>query len=141
MTEVNWEGFSHLNPRQKRALEDILVPDYKYKIKSFDIIEESAILLESKFSAELVLNICDPIELDFFLDQFYHLTSTSYNKDKADSRNKAKFLMTGTRKCMHNVRKQASRHHEGLCADKTSQKNTECGAKISFKLRHKPRGS
>lgn len=48
----------YVNLSQRKFLEEILPPDYKYKITSFNVIETTQFLYETKFSSKILVNIC-----------------------------------------------------------------------------------
>ena len=141
MNHVEWECCSDLTQDQKFILEDVLPENRKYKVQEFNIIKESdSDELDTKFTATVLVNVCEPSEVYKFLDEFFSQTSTTFNKDKADRLNtdakvqKCKVLLGGSRKCIHAVRKQSSRAHGDVCHDKVPNQNTECPGKLTFAL-------
>ena len=64
--EVIWGDISQDNQTKRKLLEDLLPWKQKYKVLSFQILEESDIACEVKFKASLDINICDKDGLNEF---------------------------------------------------------------------------
>lgn len=77
--EVIWGDISQDNQSKRKLLEDLLPWKQKYKVLSFQILEESDIACEVKFKASLDINICDKDGLNEFLSEFREITNTTYN--------------------------------------------------------------
>ena len=121
---------------KRTILENILPLNYKYKITSFKVISESDIHNESKFEAVLSANICSEERLKQFLTDFETSSLTLYNMNKGDRRESKSFLLSGYRKCYHNVRKRSKSGTDDTPANpKTAGKDTSCPAIIKFKLK------
>ena len=135
MTTLNIEWFCCKDNNDKhKVLEEILPRDYNYQVTAFQLKESSNICSESKFSATFNINICTEDGLQAFLQEFNGITNTSYNMLKADNRKAKTLLVSGGRKCIHNVRKR--RNNSGdMSADKSKGKQTACNAQLKFKLK------
>ena len=124
---------------EKRSiLEDIVPQNYKYVISSFKLIEKSDIQNESKFEAVLSVNICSEVATKEFLKEFEKSSSTVYNMNYGDQRDHKKTVVSGFRKCYHNVRKRSKSGNSAdgaLAGPKTVGKDTSCPAGIKFKLK------
>ena len=73
---------------QKFILENVLPVNRKYKVQKFNIINKSDFEeLDTKFTATVLVNVCEPSEAYKFLDEFFAQSSTTFNKDKADRLN------------------------------------------------------
>ena len=94
------------NPEKRKFLETILPEGYQYQVSSFKIIEESEIFNENKFEVNLKINTCTEEELLQFLKDFHHSSSTNYNINRGDKRDGKNLILSGVRKCHHNVRKR-----------------------------------
>ena len=112
---------------------------YKYKVKSFKIIEKADINVESKFEAHLSVNICSENYLRDFLSDSKKSSSTEYNILHGDERNNKKLVVSWVRKCHHYIRKRTKSgkvvKDEELAEPKTAGKDTGCPALIKFKLK------
>ena len=127
---------------EKRSILEKVVPSdlkYKYKINSFKVSEESGIPKESKFEAEFLVNICSEEGLKGFLKEFEKSSSTGYNMNFGDKRDGKKFIISGYRKCHHNVRRRKKSGNESendvIAEPKTVDKDTDCPAGVKFKLK------
>ena len=123
----------------RSILEEILPENYKYKVKSFKILEKAEINVESKFEAHLSVNICSENYLRDFLSDFEKSSSTEYNILHGDERKYKKLVVSGVRKCHHYIRKRTKSGKVGkdeeLAEPKTAGKDTGCPALIKFKLK------
>ena len=127
------------NLEKRLILEQLLPKEYKYRISSFKVIEESEIKLETKFEASVGVNICDVENIKQFFNDFEQASSTNYNLFAGDKKNGGKnTLATGLRKCHHNVRKRNKSGQDEVVCDKTRGKQTNCPAVIHFKLKKTP---
>ena len=73
---------------QKFILENVLPVNRKYKVQEFNIINKSDFEeLDRKFTASVLVNVCEPSEAYKFLDDFFTQSSSTFNKDKADRLN------------------------------------------------------
>lgn len=132
--EVNWGNVYQDNLEKRQLLEDLLPWKQKYKVSSFQIIEESDIPCEVKFNACLDINICEQEGLKEFLLNFKEITNTNYNfSSRADSFKGKKFQWTGLRKCIHNVRKRLNKNSE-VPPDKRKGMQTDCESFYTFQL-------
>ena len=127
------------NLEKRLILEQLLPKEYKYRISSFKVIEESEIKLETKFEASVGVNICDVENIKQFFNDFEQASSTNYNLFAGDKKNGGKnTLATGLRKCHHNVRKRKKSGQDEVVCDKIRGKQTNCPAVIHFKLKKTP---
>ena len=132
--EVNWGDVFQDSIEKRQLLEDLLPWKYKYKVSSFQIIEESDIPCEVKFNASLDINVCDQEGLKEFLLNFKEISNTNYNfSNRADNFKGKKFQWTGFRKCIHNVRKRMNKHSE-IPTDKRRGMQTDCESFYTFQL-------
>ena len=125
---------------EKRSiLENILPVKYNYEISSFKLIHKSDIPNESKFEADFSLNVCSEAGLKDFFTELEKTSSTVYNILHGDKRKNQKILISGYRKCYHNVRKRTKSGRQGeeeeISKAKTTGKNTSCTASIKFALK------
>ena len=88
---------------QKFILENVLPEKRQYKVQEFNIIKQSDFeKLDTKFTATVLVNVCEPSEAYKFLDDFFAQSSTTFNKDKANRMNtdakvqKCKVLLAGS---------------------------------------------
>ena len=126
-------------PEKRKYLEDVMPCKYKYKISSFKVVQESKIQSEVKFEAVLNVNVCQEEGIQQFLAEFEKSSLTSYNQLHGDSRKSKKMVVSGYRKCYHNIRKRSKSGSKAddidtLADDKTAGKQTNCPAGINFKL-------
>ena len=132
--EVIWGDISQDNQSKRKLLEDLLPWKQKYKVLSFQILEENDIACEVKFKASLDINICDKDGLNEFLSEFREITNTTYNIFKrADNFKGKKHQLTGFRKCIHKVRKRLNKNEE-ISKEKSVGKNTDCESYFTFQL-------
>ena len=71
---------------KRKVLEQILPQDYKYKINGFKVTSLNDVINETNFEATILVNVCDPLEIETFLTEFKDLSNTDYNKFKADTK-------------------------------------------------------
>ena len=77
-----------LSHHQKLILENVLPVNRKYKGQELKIIKESDFEEhDTKFTATVLINVCEPIEAYNILDDFFAQSSITFNKDKADRLN------------------------------------------------------
>ena len=115
---------------KRKVLEQILPQDYKYKINGFKVTSLNDVINETNFEATILVNVCDPLEIETFLTEFKDLSNTDYNKFKADTKETKTLQVSGKRKCIHKVRKKTEE-----AKDQRAGMNTKCEAFIKFKLR------
>lgn len=136
--KFSWKCFKK-DIEKRFMLEDILPVNYMYRISSFKLSHESNIPNESKFEAVISVNICSEVGLKEFFKQLENSSSTEYNIMHGDNRNLQKILISGSRKCYHNVRKRTKSGRQGdnevLTNPKTAGKDTSCPAYLQFKLK------
>ena len=137
MSQIQYSWLCFKKDLKKRSiLENILPSNYNYKISSFKVLHESEIKNESKFEAVISVNICSEEALQTFLKDFETSSSTIYNIYFGDNRSGKKVVVSGHRKCHHNVRKRSkSGDPLDVVDDKTVGKQTNCPADIKFKLK------
>ena len=128
------------NLEKRKILENILPEGFKYKISSFKIIEDSPIPNETKFDAIFALNVCSEEGIRKFVSSFQESSSTNYNMLHGDKKSGKTVLVSGYRKCHHNIRKRTKSGNESTDPDsladpKTEGKQTNCPASITFKLK------
>ena len=127
---------THNQAETRKVLQDFLPPDYDYQVTFFEITKASNILCENQFNATLNLNICTTEDAYTFLGHFNSVTDVSYKMDKGDHINTKLLILSGARVCIRNIRKRKkSGNEEEACSDKTVGKNTNCMARIKFKLK------
>ena len=82
---------------KRKILENLLPEEFKYKISSFKIIEDSLIPNETKFDAIFALNVCSEEDIRIFLRLFQESSSTNYNILHGDKKSgkRGGFLVTG----------------------------------------------
>ena len=124
-------------PESRTILEDVLPEKYKYRVASFKVIQESQIANETKFEAAISVNICSEEGVHQFLSQFQKSSSTNYNILRGDKKDGKTVLISGYRKCLHNVRKRSKSGNQSTDAEvisdtKTHGKQTKCLAQINF---------
>ena len=118
-------------------LENILPENYQYRVSNFKIVQESPIVKETKFEAMFAVNICSEEGFLKFLTEFQESSSTNYNISSGNKKNGKKHLFSGSRKCIHNLRKRKKSGEEEVLADhRTPGKQTNCPANISFKMKN-----
>ena len=102
---MNYEGecCSDCCQDQKFILGNVLPKNRQYKVLAFNIIKQSDFeKLDTKFTATVLVNVCEPSEAYKFLDDFFAQSSTTFNKEKADRLNtdakvqKCKVLLAGS---------------------------------------------
>ena len=132
--DISWQCCK-LHTDNRQVLEDILPRNYKYVVKSHNVIEKAQIDIESKFESTLLVNVCTEEGLKTFLEDFTFMTYTSYNQEKGgkDQKNLKTVKWSGKRKCIHNVSKQ-EKPDGSQRKDKVPNKNTSCEAYLKFKL-------
>ena len=128
------------NLEKRKILENILPEEFKYKILSFKISEDSLIPNETKFDAIFALNVCSEEGIRNLLSAFQESSSTNYNMLHGDKRSGKTVLVSGYRKCHHNIRKRTKSGNQSTDPDvladtKTEGKQTNCPASITFKLK------
>ena len=141
MSENNiaWLCFKE-NIEKRSILEKILPDEYKYKVSSFKIIDQSLISSETKFEAAFSVNICTEEGIKKSLTEFQASSSTNYNILHGDTKGGKKVIIAGYRKCHHNIRKRTksgnnSTDPDALKDPKTQGKQTNCPTSITFKLK------
>ena len=74
------------------------------------------------------------------MKDFHHSSSTNYNINRGDKRDGKNLILSGVRKCHHNVRKRFKSGDEPrvLSDAQIKGKQTNCPAGISFKLKKTP---
>ena len=92
------------NVESRRYLNDILPPDFMYKVTAYSIIEESNIVCETKFTETLLANICSKEGFDDFLAKFRDLSKAEHNIEDGDRKNGKYYQIAESRKCSHDVR-------------------------------------
>ena len=127
-------------PESRKILEDVLPEKYKYRVASFKVLQESQIANETKFEAAISVNICSEEGVHQFLSQFQKSSSTNYNILRGDKKGGKTVLISGYRKCLHNVRKRSKSGNQSTDAEvisdtKTHGKQTKCPAGLYFKLK------
>ena len=140
MSKMSFAQFSWLccnkNKEKRKFLEDILPSGYHYKIESFKIVEESIIDKETKLDAIFAVNICDEEEIKLLLADFEKSSQTNYNINKGDRKGTKKIIVSGVRKCIHNIRERTkSGSSDDVTSPLTHGKQTNCPAILNFKLR------
>ena len=94
------------NLEKRLILEQLLPKEYKYRISSFKVIEESEIKLETKCEASVGVNICYVENINQFFNDFEQSSSTNFNLLAGDKKMVVKtYSLQDLRKCHHNVRK------------------------------------
>ena len=127
------------NKERRHILENVLPSGYKYKISSFKIVEDSAIGNETKFETVMNVNIYNDEGINQFLAKFEISSLTRYNIFHGDLKGTKKMVVSGYRKCYHNVRKRkksGSKNPEEMAPPQTLGKQTKCPAGIHFKLKN-----
>ena len=76
----------------KSIIEDLLPPEFKYKIVSIKDFLVSKLRKESKFTIKILSNICSKNDVHIFLRSFSQISGTSYNINGGDRKNQAKVL-------------------------------------------------
>ena len=70
---------------------------------------------------------------------FQESSSTSYNIGRGDNKNRKNIILSGSRKCHHNVRKRTksgnSADDDTIAPTRSDGKHTNCPARINFKLK------
>ena len=126
------------NGDHKTLLEDLLPPDFNYKITKFrevpDPEDPHPQLLETKFESRVFANACNMQALSDILMAFGSSTNTSYNQSHSDRKNGKNVVTSGFRKCMHQVRTINTHEYKREKTDDDNNKHTDCQAKITFKL-------
>ena len=89
------------NVESRRYLNDILPPDFMYKVTAYSIIEESNIVCETKFAATLLANICSKEGFDDFLAKFRDLSKAEQNIEDGDRKNGKYYQISESRKRSH----------------------------------------
>ena len=136
--QFQWQCFKK-DLEKRSMLENVLPRDlYKYRISFFKVAQESNISKESKFESIFEVNLCSEEGVKKFLKDLEKSTSTGYNIDFGDKRNSKKIVISGYRKCHHNVRKRkqsGDAAEEEVPRQKTAGKDTDCPAGVKFKLK------
>ena len=127
--DIHWDC-CHQKIQDRDVLTDLLPPQYKYRVKQYDLKHESYIRSESKFTAEVLASICTEAQLNQFLESLSGITHSSWKKTQhPDRRNSKTILFSGARKCLNNIRKAS-----GQIPDKIPGKNTDCEARLKFRI-------
>ena len=117
------------NLEKRLTLENVLPQQFNYKITSYNLLKSAALISESKFEATIRVNICNENGVQEFIDEFSAITNTTFNiGNNSDVKNSKTMVLSGLRKCHHNVQKRYQK------PDKTVGKNAQCCAKLKFKL-------
>ena len=136
MSQIKWNVcFDRLDDR--KILEDFLPKDakYSYEIDKYVLLEKDDIRYESKFEADLSVNVCSVKEFETFTQEFEKISNTSYNKTGYHHKNRGNVVQSGKLKCHHNVSKRRSSQTQGTPKDKSENKNTHCPAHIKYSLK------
>ena len=121
------------NESLRQPLEDILPKTFQYKVTAFDPIPSAKVSNESQFTATISVNICTKEALLEFIEAFENITNTNYNiGTKTDNTKSKSLLISGSRKCIHNLQKR-NKHTK----DASEGKNTECPSKFTFRISNK----
>ena len=137
---IDWGTIKVDKEGDEKILEDILPPNYDYKVRLFMIEERSKTnnLTETKFKAKVDTNVCNEPALGEWILEYESITNTSHNQSHSDYRGKDGVVLGGFRKCQHNVRKHLHPETNEPRKDKSVGKNKECKAKVRFQLRSSP---
>ena len=140
MTTTNFSWLCYKKEVERTSiLENILPIEYNYIVSTFKVVQESQILNETKFEAVVAINICSEEGFLNFLTAFQESSSTSYNIGRGDNKNRKNILLSGSRKCHHNVRKRTksgnSADDDTIAPTRSDGKHTNCPARINFKLK------
>ena len=141
--KIQWDFDDVVTDFDKSILEDVLPPDRSYKVEKLKISEEqvSNLTLETAFETTVHLNICEIDDAHKFLEELYHASSSTYNiKFHSDRVNGKRYLLSGDRKCQHNVKKIFNKKTNQLKKDQCKGKNTKCPASLKFQLKQKVEG-
>ena len=133
-----WGTCHQKKVEERKILEDILPPDYNYKVHFFQLVEKKPILMESIFKAKVVCNVCSKDGCDQWLQEFSNITDTCYNQSHSDNYRKGQVVVGGFRKCIHKVKKCKDPKTDQPKKDKTPGKNLDCPAKVTFQLKKSP---
>ena len=123
----------------KTLLLKILPESYEYNIEEVSIREASEISNEIKLDAEFRVNVRNEKTFESFLSHFCESSGTSYNKTSQTDTVGKKTLLSGVRKCIHNVNKKNTGHELNKKGNKTGKikepgKDTNCPAEINFSI-------
>ena len=77
-----WGTCHQKKVEERKILEDLLPPDYNYKVHFFQLVEKKPILMESIFKAKVVCNVCSKDGCDQWLQEFSNITDTCYNQSQ-----------------------------------------------------------
>ena len=132
--DIQWKCFkNNVDIEKRKYLEDNLPWGFNYEVIQFEPYQEDKITndisCESKFKATILVSVTSTDGVKEFMDSFGSLTNTEYNLSHTDRFDLKTYLWSGSRKCVHNVRKRRDTDK-----DKSKGKNTQCGAKYSFQL-------
>ena len=132
--DIHWGSVYKDDTSKRNILEDILPWNQKYRVASFEVIQENDIPCEVKFRASLDINICNEEGVKEFLLNFKEITNTSYNIfNRPDNFKGKKNQWTGFRKCIHKVRKRRNANDE-VVPDKRAGMHTDCESFFTFQL-------
>ena len=120
-------------------LLNILPKEYKYIIEGISVRELSDIPSEVKLEAEFRVNVADGEEFEKFLLDFCKSSGTSYNKTNRIDHSGRKTILSGIRKCIHNVNQKKITSELNKNQNKTGKvrepgKNTNCPAELQFSI-------
>ena len=106
---IDWGTIKVDKEGDEKILEDILPPNYDYKVRLFMIEERSKTnnLTETKFKAKVDTNVCNEPALGEWILEYESITNTSHNQSHSDYRGKDGVVLGGFRKCQHNVSQSA----------------------------------
>ena len=139
--DIQWKC-SFDNVDHRKHLEDLLPPDYRYQVTKFKIVQDpenpNPPLMETQFEARVYANVCHEQGLSNVLMDFSSITDTAYNQQTGDRRKGKNVIFSGSRKCVHNVRKQDNKDTNEPRKDKTENKNCDCPANVTFQLKKSP---
>ena len=121
-------------PEVRVILEDMLPNSMVFQVIAFDVQEHNNITVESKFFARMFMRGCTEEHVKEFLTKFGSISHTTHNMFRGDTKGGKKYIVSGTRKCHHSVRKRVSPSTSTVCDDKEKGKQTHCESKIGFKI-------
>ena len=116
--------------QDRDVLTDLLPPQFKYRVSQYDLKHEASLRSESKFEVKLETNVCTEAQWKIFLTHLSGITNTNWNHTtNADKRKWKNILLSGARKCLHNIRKASEN-----IPNKVPNKNTSCPSRLKFKI-------
>ena len=130
----------------RETLMNVLPENYKYLINEFVLLKKSKIAGESQFTTSFRVNIGENNNKEAvmqFLSELSDKSGTGYKTDRGDRTFQGKkTVVSGARDCIHHVSKRRpnskNERHKGPGRqpgdEKNPGKNTDCPAKLKFKL-------